>query len=77
MASTTVQMPAVTMDRLLMAPSISPSSIALAVPSAWDEVPMAIPLAMGCVMRNSRRMSYAIVLPRMPVRMIEEMVSDT
>ena len=38
-APTTVRMPATAMERLLMAPSISPSSSALEVPMAWAEVP--------------------------------------
>ena len=46
-APTTVSRPETAMDRLLMAPSTSPISMALAVPRAWAEEPMAIPLAMG------------------------------
>ena len=46
-AAITVSIPDTTMERLLIAPSISPSSIALAVPMAWDEVPSASPLAIG------------------------------
>ena len=34
-------------DKLLMAPSISPISNALAVPTAWALVPMASPFATG------------------------------
>ena len=46
-APNTVTSPATAMARLLMAPSISPSSMALAVPMAWDAVPSASPLATG------------------------------
>ena len=46
-APMTVISPDTTMDKLLIAPSISPSSIALEVPIAWEAVPMAIPLAIG------------------------------
>lgn len=46
-APTTVSNPDTTIDRLLIAPSISPISIALEVPIAWDAVPIAIPLAIG------------------------------
>ena len=43
-APTTVITPQTTMLRLLMAPSMVPISIALAVPRAWAEQPMAITL---------------------------------
>ncbi len=46
-APITVNKPATAIARPLMAPSISPISIAFAVPMAWEEVPMAIPLAIG------------------------------
>lgn len=42
-APITVNIPATAMERLLMAPSISPISIALAVPTAWAAVPIASP----------------------------------
>ena len=51
-APTTVRRPATTMDRLLIAPSTSPISSALAVPSACAAEPMLTPLAMGSVMRK-------------------------
>ena len=44
---TTVSIPDTAIERLLIAPSISPSSIALAVPIAWEAVPIAIPFAIG------------------------------
>ena len=46
-APITVISPDTAMERLLIAPSISPISIALEVPIAWDAVPIAIPLAIG------------------------------
>lgn len=48
--STAVSTPATAMDRPLMAPSTSPICRALLVPTAWAEVPMPTPLAMGSVM---------------------------
>ena len=44
---TTVSIPDTAIERLLIAPSISPSSIALAVPIAWEAVPIAMPFAIG------------------------------
>ena len=46
-APTTVSNPATAMARLLMAPSTGPSSMALAVPIAWADVPSPRPLAIG------------------------------
>ena len=43
----TVRMPATAIESELMAPSISPISIALAVPMAWAAVPRARPFEMG------------------------------
>ena len=40
------------MDKLLIAPSISPISIALAVPIAWEDAPKANPLEIGSVILN-------------------------
>ena len=51
-APTTVITPQTTMLRLLMAPSMVPISIAFAVPSAWAEQPMAIPLAIGSLISD-------------------------
>ena len=44
-AMNTVIIPATPMERLLIAPSISPISKAFVVPNAWDDVPMATPMA--------------------------------
>ena len=46
-AKKTVKIPAITIDKLLIAASISPNSIALAVPIAWALLPKARPLATG------------------------------
>ena len=64
-------------DRLLIAPSTSPISSALAVPSACAAEPMLTPLAMGSVMRKSLHTETAITLPKMPVMMIMATVSVT
>lgn len=69
-APNTVKSPATAMDRLLMAPSISPISMAFAVPMAWEAVPSARPLATGSRIRSSRKMSSAMTFPRIPVRMM-------
>ena len=76
-APTTVSSPATTMDRPLIAPSTSPISMAFAVPSACAAEPMATPLAIGSVMRNTRQTATAMTLPRMPVMMIMATVSVT
>ena len=65
------------MDRLLIAPSTSPISSALAVPSACAAEPMLTPLAMGSVMRKSLHTETALTLPKMPVMMIMATVSVT
>ena len=75
-APTTVRRPATTMDRLLIAPSTSPISSALAVPSACAAEPMLTPLAMGSVMRKSLHTETAITLPKMPVMMIMATVEE-
>lgn len=46
-APITVSNPATAMARLLIAPSTGPSSMALAVPIAWADVPSPRPLAIG------------------------------
>ena len=61
--------PATAMDRPLMAPSTSPIWRALLVPTAWAEVPMPTPLAMGSVMWKTLQTVSASRLPAMPVRM--------
>ena len=44
-----VIIPEITMDKPLIAPSTSPNCMARAVPIAWEDVPIAIPFATGCV----------------------------
>ena len=65
------------MDRLLMAPSTSPISMALVVPMACEAVPMATPRAMGSVMWNALQTDSAIMLPITPVMMMTATVMDT
>ena len=74
-APTTVSMPLTTIERLLIAPSTAPISIAFAVPTAWEAVPMAIPLAIGSLMWRRRRNFSANMLPRTPVMMMETTVT--
>ena len=69
--------PHTTMERLLIEPSTAPISMALAVPTAWDALPMAwadepkaMPRATGWVMRSRASHFSATMLPRMPVRMM-------
>ncbi len=63
-------MPATATERLLTAPSSSPSSKARAVPMAWEAVPMPTPRATGSVMRKSLQTAVAVRFPVMPVRMM-------
>lgn len=76
-AAATVMQPATATERLLMAPSISPISMAFAVPITCEAVPMATPLAMGCFTPVSLQMISPAMLPNSPVRMIEATVIDT
>lgn len=76
-ASNTVIIPVTAMARLLIAPSISPSSIALAVPIAWEEEPRARPFAIGCVMRKILQMSSPKMFPSTPVTTITATVIVT
>lgn len=75
--STTVITPQTTMDKLLIAPSTVPISIALAVPKAWAEHPMAIPFAIGSVIRNNFKNFSAKILPNTPVTIIATTDTDT
>ena len=74
-APTTVSIPDTAIERLLMAPSISPISMALDVPMAWEDEPIAIPLAMGSVNLNSLQTDGANILPMSPVIMMTATVS--
>lgn len=66
-ASTTVMSPATAIERLLMAPSVSPNSRAFAVPTACDAVPIASPTDMGFLILNSLHTFSPITFPVMPV----------
>ena len=76
-APATVKTPETTMERELIAPSTGPISMALAVPIAWAAVPMAMPLAMGCLMPAYLQMYSPIIFPKIPVAMMAATVMDT
>ncbi len=65
------------MDRLLIAPSVSPISIALVVPIACEEVPIATPFAIGSVILNSLHTLSAMTFPITPVTIMTATVTDT
>ncbi len=73
----TVRRPETAMERLLMAPSISPISMARVVPTAWEEEPMPMPRATGSVIWKSRHTRSAIMLPKTPVTMMTATVMVT
>lgn len=66
-APTIVINPATAIERLLIAPSISPISIAFAVPIAWEAVPIASPFAIGCSILQSLQIPSANIFPIIPV----------
>ena len=76
-AAATVIHPATATERLLIAPSISPISIAFAVPITCVAVPIDIPFAMGCFMRRTRHIYSPAMLPVRPVMMIADTVMAT
>ena len=76
-AVATVMQPATATERLLMAPSISPISIAFAVPMTCEAVPIATPFAMGCSMPASLQILSPAMLPKSPVTMMDATVIDT
>ena len=65
------------MDRLLIAPSTSPISIALVVPSAWEDVPIDIPLDKGSFILKSFKINGAAIAPVIPVITIAITVIDS
>lgn len=71
-AAITVRIPATAMERLLIAPSISPSSNAFAVPSACAEDPIAIPFATDSSILKTRQIVSANTFPMIPVIMMTE-----
>ena len=76
-AANTVIKPATATERLLMAPSTSPNSIALEVPMTCDAVPMATPLAIGFFMPKIRQMTSPAMFPNSPVIIIDATVIAT
>ena len=64
------------MDRLLIAPSVSPSSMARVVPMAWDALPMATPFATRSSTRISFKKPSATMLPSTPVMQMATAVMD-
>ena len=60
-----------------MAPSVSPNSIALDVPTAWEHAPMEIPAIIGSFTRKSLISVGAKMLPRMPVKITATTVMGT
>ena len=73
----TVIIPAIPIDKLLIAPSTSPISKALVVPNACAEVPNAIPLATGCFIFPILNTVGATIAPKIPVNIIETTVIDS
>ena len=73
-ASITVRIPATARERLLIAPSTSPISIAFEVPIAWEEVPIATPFAIGWEILNILHINSANMLPNIPVTIIATIV---
>ena len=65
------------MDKLLIAPSISPISIAFAVPMACEAVPIPIPFATGLVILKILQTTSASMFPRTPVMIITATVIVT
>ena len=72
-----VIIPEITMDKPLIAPSTSPNCMARAVPIAWEDVPIAIPFATGCVMPVTLQMISQKIFQRTPVRIITATVIVT
>ena len=70
----TVIIPHIPIDNPLIAPSTSPISSALVVPSACAEVPNAIPLATGCFILPNLNIIGDIIAPKIPVNIIETTV---
>ena len=60
----------------LIAPSVSPISIAFDVPIAWDAVPIASPFATGSVILNTLQTPSAQTFPSIPVITIAAAVND-
>ena len=65
------------MDKLLIAPSTSPSSIAFVVPIAWELVPSARPLDIACLIRKHLQINSPIIFPKIPVMIMDVAVIAT
>ena len=72
----TVIIPATPIQILLIAPSVSPSSKALAVPKAWEEVPKATPFDRLSSILKILNMKGPIIDPSIPVTIIENTVRE-
>ena len=70
-------MPVTAIARLLIAPSISPISIAFAVPIAWEDAPNANPFEIGSVILNILQISSPNIFPKTPVTTITATVIVT
>ena len=76
-APATVMIPAMQMERELIAPSTGPISMARAVPMPWEDVPMARPFAIGLVIRSALSTYSPAMFPIIPVKMMEATVMGT
>ena len=76
-APITVRIPLTTIDKPLVAPSIVPISIALAVPMACEALPIAIPFAMGSSIFSSDKNFSAKMFPNTPEMIMTTTVTDT
>lgn len=75
-ARKTVRSPAIPIDKELIAPSISPSSIAFVVPIAWAAVPRETPLDILCLTLNVLNTTSPIIDPKIPVNIIATTVME-
>ena len=73
----TVKIPAIPIAKLLIAPSISPSSSAFDVPTAWLAVPIAIPFDILFLILNNFNIYGPKIAPVFPVIIIAIIVNGT
>ena len=69
-----VIIPEITIDKALIAPSISPISKAFEVPTAWLDIPIPIPFATGCFILKHLHTAGARTFPTIPVTIIAKIV---
>lgn len=69
-----VIIPEITIDKALIAPSISPISKAFEVPTAWLDIPIPIPFATGCFILKYLHTIGARTFPAIPVTKIAKIV---